>query len=172
MIAVVQRVLRGRVTVGGEVVGEIGVGIVVLAAVEVGDTEKDVAWMAGKLATMRIFRNGADAEKYFDWDVKQAGGSSLLVSNFTVAAETGSGRRPSLSNAAGPEKGREMFEKLVAGVRALGVEVETGRFGADMLVEMVNDGPVTLVVESPRANMAGLPSTKSSSFARDSSQSN
>ncbi len=107
--------------------------------------------MAGKLATMRIFRNGADAGNYFDWDVKQVGGSILLVSNFTVAAETGSGRRPSLSGAAGPkETGPKCLRKLGGGVGGWGVVVETGRFGADMLVEMVNDGPVTLVVESPR----------------------
>jgi D-tyrosyl-tRNA(Tyr) deacylase len=146
MIAVVQRVLRGKVTVGGEVVGQIGPGLVVLAAVEVRDTEADAAWMAGKLATLRIFRNG---EKYFDQDVQQIGGGILLVSNFTVAAETAKGRRPALNNAAPPERGRELFDRLVAATRGLGVAVETGRFGAEMEVELVNDGPVTFVVESP-----------------------
>jgi len=148
MIAVVQRVLRAKVTVAGEVVGQIGSGMLVLAAVEVGDTEADIAWTAGKLAGLRIFRSG-DGTKYFDQDVKQASGSILLVSNFTVAAETGSGRRPSLSNAAPPEEGRVKFERLVEAVRATGVAVETGRFGAEMEVELVNDGPVTFLVKSP-----------------------
>jgi D-aminoacyl-tRNA deacylase len=182
MIAVVQRVLRARVTVGGRVVGRIGAGMLVLAAVEAGDTEAEVEWMAGKLLTMRIFRNG---EKHFDLDVGQmaeledaerrtrnaepgmppispsaaedfGGGAAgaragiLLVSNFTVAAETGKGRRPSLSHAAAPEQGRVVFEQLLAAVRrqAGKVAVETGEFGAMMEVELVNDGPVTFLVES------------------------
>jgi D-tyrosyl-tRNA(Tyr) deacylase len=147
MIAVVQRVLRGKVTVGEEVVGQIDNGMLVLAAVEVGDTEAEIAWTAAKLVGLRIFRS-ADGAKYFDQDVQQVGGSILLVSNFTVAAETSQGRRPSLSHAAPPEEGRVMFDRLVERVRALGVRVETGRFGAEMEVELVNDGPVTFLVES------------------------
>jgi len=158
MIAVVQRVLEARVTVEGKVVGEIGAGMLVLVAVEVGDEAKDVAWMASKLLTMRIFAQG---DKYFDLDLAQmaaaAGASSgiLLVSNFTVAADTSSGRRPSLSNAAPPAQGRELFDALVAEVRkqaggagGTGVRVETGAFGADMRVSLVNDGPVTFLVQS------------------------
>lgn len=148
MIAVVQRVLRGKVMVGGYVAGEIRKGLLVLAAVEVGDGAAEVRWMAAKLTTMRIFRS-ADGSKYFDQDVKQIGGSILLVSNFTVAAETASGRRPSLSNAAPPPEGRVIFDQLVAAVRQQGVPVETGRFGEEMEVELVNDGPVTFLVESP-----------------------
>src|SRR4051812_29746223 len=126
MIAVVQRAFSGRVTVGEEVVGEIGAGVVgvgggdgggggggvwgaglvVLAAVHAEDQEADVAYVANKLVTMRIFTNG---EKYFDLDVKQVNGSILLVSNFTVAGDTRSGRRPGLSAAAGTERGRELF---------------------------------------------------------------
>jgi len=136
------------VTVAGEVVGEIGKGMLVLAAVEVGDTDEDIRWVAGKLVGLRIFRS-SDGTKYFDQDVKQVGGSILLVSNFSVAAETGQRRRPSLSNAAPPEEGGVMFDRLVEAVRALGVAVETGRFGAEMEVELVNDGPVTFLVESP-----------------------
>ena len=151
MIAVVQRVLRGKVTVAGEVVGQIDNGMLVLAAVEVGDTEAEIAWTAAKLVGLRIFRS-SDGTKYFDQDVKQVGGSILLVSNFTVAAETAQGRRPSLSNAAPPEEGRVMFDRLVEAVRGLGVRVETGRFGAEMEVELVNDGPVTFVVESAKKN--------------------
>ena len=124
MIAVVQRVSEASVTVDGEVVGRIGPGLLVLAAVHRTDTDSDITWTANKLAGLRIFRNG---DKYFDADVKQAGGSILLVSNFTVAANTREGRRPSFIAAA---------------------ETETGRFGADMLVSLVNDGPVTVIVDS------------------------
>lgn len=147
MIAVVQRVLRGCVRVAGEVVGEIGAGMLVLAAVESGDTAADAEWMAGKLTGLRIFRDDK-GEKHFDRDVSQTGGAILLVSNFTVAAETAKGRRPSLDKAAPPEKAKDLFEKLVETVRAKGVRIETGRFGADMQVEMVNDGPVTFIVKS------------------------
>jgi len=147
MIAIVQRVTRASVTVAGRTVGQIGPGMLVLAAVEAADTDAEITWTANKLATLRIFRN---ADKHFDLDLLQAKGQMLLVSNFTVAAETAKGRRPSLSNAAPPERGREMFDKLVAAVRGLGVPVETGEFGADMLVELANDGPVTFIVETPK----------------------
>jgi D-tyrosyl-tRNA(Tyr) deacylase len=104
-----------------------------------------VTWTANKLAGLRIFRNG---DKYFDADVKQVGGAILLVSNFTVAANTREGRRPSFIAAAETERGRELFDQLAEAVRALDVAVETGRFGADMLVSLVNDGPVTVIVDS------------------------
>lgn len=126
-------------------VGEIGAGLCVLVAVERDDTDQDVTWMAGKLATLRVFRYG---DKYFDLDVKQISGGILLVSNFTVAADTSSGRRPGLSPAAAPDVGRVYFDKLVAAVRALDVPVQTGQFGAEMKVDIANDGPVTLVVSS------------------------
>ena len=102
MIAIVQRVLKASVTVNGAIVGQIGAGILALTAVHVDDTAFDIQWMAQKLATIRIFSNG---DKYFDQDVKTIGGGILLVSNFTVAADTQSGRRPSLSPAAGPTDG-------------------------------------------------------------------
>lgn len=145
MIAVVQRVTEAKVDVDGETVGRIGAGLLVLAAVHRTDTDADVAWTANKLAGLRIFRNG---DKYFDADVKQVGGSILLVSNFTVAAATREGRRPSFSAAAETEMGRTLFDKLVDAVRALGVPVETGKFGAEMLVSLANDGPVTVIVDS------------------------
>jgi D-tyrosyl-tRNA(Tyr) deacylase len=148
MIAVVQRAARGKVTVGDEVVGQIEAGLVVLASVHADDTDADISWTAGKLATMRIFSNG---EKYFDLDVKQINGSILLVSNFTVAADTRSGRRPSLNAAAGPELGRKYFDALIAAVAGLGIPVQTGRFGADMRVELENDGPVTFIIDSREA---------------------
>ena len=146
MIAVVQRVTEAGVTVGDEVVGRIGAGLLVLAAVHATDTVAEVDWTANKLVGLRIFRNG---EKHFDLDVRQAGGSVLLVSNFTVAAQTRQGRHPSFDAAADPAKGRQLFDALVDAVRAAGVTVETGRFGADMRVSLVNDGPVTVLVESP-----------------------
>ena len=155
MIAVVQRVSSGRVTVAGLVVGEIGKGLVVLAAVHADDGEADVLWTAGKLVGLRVFPN---EDKAFDLDVRGAGGSLLLVSNFTVAAETRKGRRPSLDGAAGPEMARGLFERFVAAVRreaGEGVAVATGEFGADMLVELGNDGPVTFLLDSRASRGAG-----------------
>ena len=145
MIAVVQRVTAGKVVVDGNVVGQIGVGMVVLVAVHTDDGLNDVQWMASKLAVLRIFRNG---EKYFDLDVKQIGGSVLLISNFTVAAETSKGRRPSLSPAADPELGRQLYTLLAEKLKADGVKVEMGQFQAEMQVELTNDGPVTFIVDS------------------------
>lgn len=145
MIAVVQRVTEASVRIGDETVGQIGPGLLVLAAVHQTDTDIDVAWTANKLASLRVFRN---AEKHFDLDVRQAGGSILLVSNFTVAAATRQGRRPSFAAAADPARGRELFDRLVESVRALAVPTVTGRFGADMAVWLVNDGPVTVIVDS------------------------
>ena len=145
MIAVVQRVTEAAVHVGPDTVGAIGAGLVALVAVCGDDTVTDVDWMARKLIGLRIFRHG---DKHFDLDVKQAGGSILLVSNFTVAAATGQGRRPSLAAAANTAKGGELFVALVEAVTALSVPVQTGRFGADMRVHLVNDGPVTVIVDS------------------------
>jgi D-tyrosyl-tRNA(Tyr) deacylase len=145
MICIAQRVCEAKVVVDGHTVGEIGQGLLVLAAVVHDDTEADAQWLAGKLVGLRIFRNG---EKHFDLDVKQVGGSILLVSNFTVAAETRRGRRPSLDRAAAPEIGERLFDQLVEAVKALGVPVATGRFGANMQVHLVNDGPATFIVET------------------------
>jgi D-tyrosyl-tRNA(Tyr) deacylase len=119
--------------------------LLVLASVVVDDTEADIEWIAQKLVGMRIFRNG---DKHFDLDVTQIGGSILLVSNFTVAADTRNGRRPSLIAAARPEEGEQLFSHLVECVRALGVPVATGQFGANMQVHLINDGPATFIVES------------------------
>ncbi len=145
MISVVQRVKSADVAVGGETVARIGDGMLVLVAIHATDQDSDVTWMARKLAGLRIFAAG---ERNFDRDVTEIGGSILLVSNFTVAAETAKGRRPSLSAAASPEAGRQKFDALVAAVRAAGVKAETGQFGADMQVSLVNDGPVTFLLDS------------------------
>jgi len=147
MIAIVQRVLEGKVVVDGQVVGAIGLGLVVLAAIVKGDTDKELEWMAAKLAGLRIFRDASGA-KHFDRDVKEVGGSILLVSNFTVAAATRQGRRPSLDRAAEPAVAEAMFAKFVEAVKRQGIPVQTGTFGADMKVSIVNDGPVTFIVDS------------------------
>ncbi len=147
MICIVQRVSQAGVTVDGNVISSISQGMLVLAAVERTDTNQTIAWTAQKLATLRIFRaEGGN----FDQDVKQIGGSILLVSNFTVAAETSKGRRPSLSPAADPLLGRQLFDYLIQCVRDLGVNVQTGEFGADMQVNIANDGPVTFIVRTER----------------------
>ena len=145
MIAVVQRVAWAKVEVAGRVVGEIGPGLLVLASVYAGETPDEIAWTASKLVSLRIFRSG---DKHFDVDVRDAGGSILLVSNFTVAAATRRGRRPSFDRAAPPEAGRRGFDAFVEAVRKLGLSVATGEFGADMLVSSANDGPATFIVDS------------------------
>ncbi len=147
MIAVVQRVLSANVQVDGRVVGQVGPGLLALVAVTKTDAEADVAWMARKLVGLRIFRNN---DKHFDLDVKQVDGSILLVSNFTVAAATRQGRRPGFDTAADPQTGRKWFDALVQATAALGVPVATGLFGADMKVELINDGPVTVLLDSAR----------------------
>jgi D-tyrosyl-tRNA(Tyr) deacylase len=149
MICVVQRVTESAVRVGGEVVGQIGVGLLVLASVHRRDGDADVAWIAAKLAGLRVFPS-LDGTKAYDRDVREVGGGILLVSNFTVAAATAKGRRPTLEAAADPVAARPLFEALVEAVRAAGVSpVETGRFGAEMAVSLINAGPLTLIVESP-----------------------
>jgi D-tyrosyl-tRNA(Tyr) deacylase len=145
MITIVQRVSEASVRVGGEEVGAIGPGLLALAAVVKGDTEKDIDWTAAKLAALRIFRNEG---KHFDKDVREVGGSILLVSNFTVSAATRQGRRPSLDRAAEPAVAEALFARLVEATRAQGVPVETGRFAADMKVSLVNDGPATFILDS------------------------
>jgi len=145
MICVIQRVSQASVEVAGQVVGQISRGLVVLAAVHTGDTDDDIDWTARKLASLRLFPK---EDRNLDQDVTQAGGSILLVSNFTVAADCRKGRRPTLEAAADPATGRQRFDALIAAVRALGVPTQTGQFGADMQVALVNDGPVTLLLDS------------------------
>jgi D-tyrosyl-tRNA(Tyr) deacylase len=145
MICVIQRVTEASVSVNGRIVGQIQTGMLVLAAVHKTDLDEDIDWTARKLASLRIF---SKEERNFDPDVTQIGGAILLVSNFTVAADAKKGRRPSLDAAADPVAGRAGFEKLVQSVRAVGVRVDTGEFGADMKVSLVNDGPVTFLLDS------------------------
>lgn len=145
MIAVVQRVSRASVTIDGQVAGAIEAGLVALVAVHREDGPEDVAFMAGKLTQMRIFPDG---DKTFDRDVQQIGGSILLISNFTVAAATRKGRRPALDAAADPQTGKKYFDDLLTAVTNTGVRVQTGRFGAHMIVQIENDGPVTFIIDS------------------------
>jgi len=147
MKAVVQRVSEAKVEVAGEIVGQIERGLLVLLAVERADTPAEVDWMATKLACLRIFPEG---EKAYDRNVTEAGGSILLVSNFTVAAETSQGRRPSLSGAASPEQAKTLFEAVVSALRRLSVNVATGQFRAMMRVSLVNDGPSTFIVRTEK----------------------
>jgi D-tyrosyl-tRNA(Tyr) deacylase len=139
MRAVVQRVSRARVTPGGE----IGHGICVLLGVARGDGEEEAARLAGKVARLRIFPDG---EGRFDRSVLDAGGSALVVSQFTLIADAAKGNRPSFSEAAPPEEAEPLYGRFCAELRALGVPVETGVFGAKMALELVNDGPVTIIL--------------------------
>ena len=145
MIAIIQRVTAAAVRVDGKIVGQIESGMLTLVSVTKTEGAEDVAWMVRKLTGLRIFRN---ADKHFDLDVTQADGKILLVSNFTVSAATRQGRRPSFDAAADPINGRKWFDALVEAVRATGIGVETGQFGADMRIELVNDGPATFILDS------------------------
>lgn len=148
MIAVVQRVLAAHVSVSGDVVGRIGHGLLALVAVHRTDTADDVSWMSNKLLALRLFPRG---DNDFDISVAEAAGSVLLVSNFTVAARTQKGRRPSFDDAADAQAGLPLFNELVKLVAASGVPVQTGTFGAHMQISLVNDGPVTVIVDSRSA---------------------
>lgn len=145
MICVVQRVLEASVEVDLRTVGAIGAGLLVLASIERDDTAAELEWTVNKLITLRIFRC---CEKHFHIDVQQAGGSLLLVSNFTVAAATRAGRRPSFDPAMPPAQAEPMFERFLQIARATGVPVQTGKFGADMKIRSINDGPTTFLVRS------------------------
>ncbi len=145
MKAVLQRVARGSVTVGGEVVGKIGPGLVILVGVANGDTERDAQYLAQKAVELRIFPDEAGKFNLSAIDVK---GDLLLVSQFTLLADTKKGRRPSFVDAAEPETAQRLFNEFVTAARASGLKVETGRFQQHMLVQIDNDGPVTIVLDS------------------------
>ena len=153
MRAVVQRVRYARVEVDDRVVGSIGLGLLALVGVERGDGPADVAHVAAKLRELRIFDDDGDAEgrTRMNRSVVDVGGAVLVVSQFTLAADTRRGRRPSFDAAAPPDEARRLFEEVVADLRASGVEVATGEFQAAMRVTLENDGPVTFVVESRRS---------------------
>jgi D-tyrosyl-tRNA(Tyr) deacylase len=139
--ALVQRLARARSTPGGE----IGAGLCVLLGVATGDGAAEAERLAGKTARLRIFE---DAEGRFDRSLLDTGGAALVVSQFTLLADTAKGNRPSFSAAAPPEEAEPLYETFCAALRELGVEVETGVFGARMRIELVNDGPVTIVLDT------------------------
>ena len=143
MRAVVQRVSEARVTVAGETVGEIGPGLLVLLGVGHDDTEAGSVTLAGKVARLRIF---ADEAGHMNRSVLDTGGAVLAVSQFTLLADTRKGNRPSFIAAAPPERAEPLYEAFVEALRALGIEVATGRFGQSMEVALVNNGPVTIVM--------------------------
>ncbi len=148
MRAVVQRVSRAKVTVAGEVTGEIGPGLLVLLGVADGDTSDDAVYLADKLVGLRIF---PDAEGKMNLSLAEIVGGMLVVSQFTLLGDCRKGRRPSFIAAARPEPAVELYERFVADVRSRGITVGTGRFQQHMDVELVNDGPVTLLVDSRKA---------------------
>lgn len=145
MRAVIQRVRQARVVVGDEVVGAIGPGLLVLLGVATRDLADDARRLADKIVGLRIF---ADAEGKMNRSVADVGGSVVVVSQFTLYGDCTRGRRPSFIAAAGPDVAVPLYEALVNEVRALGVPTATGRFGAMMQVELTNDGPVTLIIDS------------------------
>jgi D-aminoacyl-tRNA deacylase len=147
--AVVQRVSRASVTVAGEVVGRIEKGLLVLLGVAEGDTQDDVIWLAGKIAGLRIF---PDDEGKMNRSLLDAGGRMLVVSQFTLLGDCRKGRRPSFIQAARPERAVELYRGFVAEVQGQGIAVETGRFQEQMDVELVNDGPVTLILDTREGN--------------------
>lgn len=144
MRLVVQRVADAEVSVDGRTVGKIGPGMVVLAGVEVGDGQDQVEAAAAKLVGLRFFD---DEQARMNLDVRQSGGAVLLVSQFTLAASTRKGRRPSFDRAASPEVAEPLLDTLRLRLEAAGVHVECGRFGERMRVDLVNDGPVTFVLD-------------------------
>ena len=145
MKCVIQRVRRASVSVGDEIVSEIGIGMLVLAAVEKGDSEDAMRDSARKIRELRIF---SDAAGKMNRAVAEAGGSILAVSQFTLAGSIAKGRRPSFDHAEEPGRARELFEVFVAELGATGITVKTGRFREMMIVSLENDGPVTFVYET------------------------
>jgi len=146
MRAVVQRVKQSTVTTDNEILGQIGSGLLVLLGVAKGDTAKDADYLANKIINLRIFE---DENRKMNRSLLETGGELLAVSQFTLLADCRKGRRPSFIEAAEPEKATDLYERFVNVVRAKGVAVQTGRFRAMMEVALINDGPVTIIIESP-----------------------
>jgi D-aminoacyl-tRNA deacylase len=144
MRAVVQRVSAARVVVAGEIVGEIGTGLCVLLGVARQDGEEEATRLASRIARLRVFEN---EDGRFDRSLLDVHGAALVISQFTLIADTAKGNRPSFTEAAPPEQAEPLYGAFCAALRDSGVHVETGRFGARMVVEIANDGPVTIVLD-------------------------
>lgn len=151
MRALVQRVTRGRCTVEGEVTGEIGAGLVALVGATHGDGARDAEWLAAKVAGLRIF---ADAAGKMNLDVREVAGAVLVIPQFTLYGEARRGRRPDFLAAAAPDHAEPLVEHFCAALVSEGVRVERGRFRTHMSIELVNDGPVTLMIETPAREAA------------------
>lgn len=147
MRVVIQRVTSARVRVHDEIVGDIGRGLLVLVSVAAGDGPRDIEYIAGKLGDLRIFE---DDQGKMNRSVAETGGALLVVSQFTLHGDVRKGRRPSFDKAAAPPVARQMYEDLVRALRDRGLHIETGAFQAHMHVELVNDGPVTILLDSER----------------------
>ncbi len=145
MKALIQRVTRASVEVDGARIGQTGAGLLILVCAMQGDTQDKAEALAAKIAKLRIFKDEAGK---MNRSLLDSGGGALVVSQFTLAADTRSGNRPGFSSAAPPDEGRRLYEHFAASLAALGIPVETGQFGADMSVSLVNDGPVTISLEN------------------------
>lgn len=146
MRIVIQRVKRCSVEVEGRIIGEIGNGLAILLGIEEADAQEDIDWLCGKISRLRIFD---DENGVMNLDIQQAGGHAIVISQFTLFASTKKGNRPSYIRSAGEAIARPMYEKFLATLSSeLGAEVEHGEFGADMQVSLVNDGPVTICIDS------------------------
>lgn len=148
MRAVVQRVSRSEVTVDGRTTGKISKGLLVLLGVTHGDTSKDVDYIVDKTINLRIFEDENDK---MNLSLKDIGGEMLAVSQFTLYGDCRKGRRPSFTNAAAPEEADKLYQEFVKKVSEQGINTETGEFGAHMMVDLVNDGPVTILLESNKS---------------------
>lgn len=146
MRAIIQRVAEASVKIGDRVKGQIGTGFLVLAGIEENDTADDAEWLAGKIVNMRLF---ADEQGLMNLDLKASGGNILLISQFTLHAQVKKGNRPSFIRAARPEKAIPLYERFIGLLEErLGKKIQTGEFGADMKVNLLNDGPVTIFIDS------------------------
>ena len=145
MISVVQRCSQANVSVGGNTIGEIGIGFVVLLGIQKNDSVSDADYIVKKLSTLRIF---SDSNEKMNLSIKDIEGSALVISQFTLCGDTRKGRRPSFVNAESPEKGEELYNYFLSRFKKEGIPIQTGEFGAMMEVSLINNGPVTLMLNS------------------------
>ncbi|NLI93630.1 MAG: D-tyrosyl-tRNA(Tyr) deacylase [Peptococcaceae bacterium] len=147
MRCVVQRVSKASVRVNGDVIGRISVGFVAFIGIGSEDSREDIDWLAEKIAGLRVFE---DQDGKMNLSLAEVGGEILLISQFTLFGDCRKGKRPSFSHAAPPQQAKEIFDQLVNTIKSLGIHVETGQFQADMDVELVNQGPVTILLDSKK----------------------